>query len=372
MVMAGTGDLDSLRAFREMRWKVDSSVPYGSHMALGEAIGLLFLQGGMATLKRDNLSVAALISSFFPRFPGSTSDNKYHLQALRHVYALAVEKRCVESVDAVSNEPVSVSLEIKGKWGVYIRKTPCTLPPFDAIHTIKVLDEDLMPLSMDLKDDVFLQKCLQYTQKIYTKRRPKASAKLEGAHGGALLESFPSKFKEIFAGKNDPLIDVVGVDNFIGLLGHIGTTGAAKLDEKFYAAVYAESMKRGRENCVSVYLGVVRLICRLKKFAETSSASKDGFGVVSEVVLNLKLIVLYFEKMVPLLREKFALYEPCLDECFVGALRMEVEEILASNDRLRSLYVFGGVEGVEEEKFADMAILVKMGKFDEVMERMEF
>jgi anaphase-promoting complex subunit 1 len=40
-VMAGTGDLDCLRIFRELRWKVDDQV-YGTHMAYGMAIGELF------------------------------------------------------------------------------------------------------------------------------------------------------------------------------------------------------------------------------------------------------------------------------------------------------------------------------------------
>jgi hypothetical protein len=37
-VMAGSGDLDSLRTLRELRWKVDDVV-YGTHMALSMAIG---------------------------------------------------------------------------------------------------------------------------------------------------------------------------------------------------------------------------------------------------------------------------------------------------------------------------------------------
>jgi hypothetical protein len=37
-VMAGSGDIDSLRLLRELRWKVED-VTYGTHMALNSAIG---------------------------------------------------------------------------------------------------------------------------------------------------------------------------------------------------------------------------------------------------------------------------------------------------------------------------------------------
>ena len=37
-IMAGTGDLDCLRLFRALRWKVDD-VNYGSHLAASMSIG---------------------------------------------------------------------------------------------------------------------------------------------------------------------------------------------------------------------------------------------------------------------------------------------------------------------------------------------
>jgi anaphase-promoting complex subunit 1 len=95
MVMAGTGDLDCLRQLRELRMHTpppprvadeEGSVTYGSHMALHSAIGLLFLGGGSASLKRTKPAVAALVAAFFPRYPKAADDNQYHLQALRHLW----------------------------------------------------------------------------------------------------------------------------------------------------------------------------------------------------------------------------------------------------------------------------------------------
>jgi len=81
LVMAGTGDVPLLRTLRALRGRVDQDVQYGHHMAVASAIGFLFLGGGRATLSTSNEAIAALVISLFPRFPASTSDCRYHLQA---------------------------------------------------------------------------------------------------------------------------------------------------------------------------------------------------------------------------------------------------------------------------------------------------
>jgi len=111
MVMAGSGDLDLLRIFRELRQKCEPEVRYGDHMALGSAIGLLFMGGGSCTLGREPEDIAALLTAFFPRYPSSTCDNQYHLQALRHLYVLAAQRREVEVIDVDSREPIYVPVK---------------------------------------------------------------------------------------------------------------------------------------------------------------------------------------------------------------------------------------------------------------------
>jgi anaphase-promoting complex subunit 1 len=97
LVMAGTGDLDVIRLVRFLRSRVGparhSTVTYGSHMALHMSLGLLFLGGGRYTLNTRPESVAAMVAAFFPKFPTHSNDNRYHLQALRHLYVLAAEPR---------------------------------------------------------------------------------------------------------------------------------------------------------------------------------------------------------------------------------------------------------------------------------------
>jgi len=46
VVMAGSGDLDVLRILRKLRKRCTAEQLYGDHMAIGMAIGLLFLGGG--------------------------------------------------------------------------------------------------------------------------------------------------------------------------------------------------------------------------------------------------------------------------------------------------------------------------------------
>ena len=112
MVMSGTGDLDSFRLFRALRWKCDDGTLYGNHMAFGAAIGLLFLGGGKCTLGSRPEDVAVLLAAFYPHFPILSSDNQYHLQALRHLYVLAVHERILEACDVDTNEKVCIPIEL--------------------------------------------------------------------------------------------------------------------------------------------------------------------------------------------------------------------------------------------------------------------
>ena len=111
MVMAGTGDtatLMELKRARELR-----GVRYGTHMAIGMALGMLHLGGGRAAFATSDEAIAMLVCAVFPRFPLTPSDNSAHLQALRQLYALAVETRACEAVDVDTNEPCVVPLAVE-------------------------------------------------------------------------------------------------------------------------------------------------------------------------------------------------------------------------------------------------------------------
>ena len=112
MVLAGTGDIDALRLLKVLRWRCDDEIYYGSHMAFGAAIGLLFLGGAQSTIGREPADIAALVLAFYPRFPKTTADNQYHLQALRNLYALAVKRRDIKAIDVDTKEPVFVPIQV--------------------------------------------------------------------------------------------------------------------------------------------------------------------------------------------------------------------------------------------------------------------
>ncbi len=167
MVMAGSGCVDCLRMVRELLVKSDSSASYGQFMAFSEAIGLLFLGGGMATLGRSNDCIAATVAAFYPYYPSFLSDNQFHLQALRHFYALAVEQRGLSAVDVDSQQPVSLPLIVKLRETVVnsnVRHrcsspltqemslvTPCTLPEGRNIESIELKSESHFPQCLNLR-----------------------------------------------------------------------------------------------------------------------------------------------------------------------------------------------------------------------------
>ncbi len=127
MVMAGSGDLDCLRIIRSLRFKIED-VTYGTHLGLGMALGFLFLGNylifklfmftniclghGRFSLKQSDSSIACLIMATTPRYPTRTADNTGHLQALRHLYLLAVEERICETVDLQTGMCVSVPVKV--------------------------------------------------------------------------------------------------------------------------------------------------------------------------------------------------------------------------------------------------------------------
>jgi len=115
-------------------------VNYGSGMAIGMSIGFLFLGGGRLAFGRGRKAVAGLLISLFPHFPSESSDNRSHLQALRHLYVLGVENRQIEAIDVESWESVKVKVEIHGD-EVVKKETPCLLPEKHKIKSVRVVDE---------------------------------------------------------------------------------------------------------------------------------------------------------------------------------------------------------------------------------------
>ena len=148
IVMAGSGDVDCLRIFRELRWRADDGVygSYGFHFAISMSIGMLFLAGGRASFRTDNLSIGCLLLATSPRFPSRTLDHQYHLQAQRHLYVLAIEWRLLKVIDVDSGEMVSLSVDVVHHDGrVDTIRAPCLLGQLSDIMEIRLPSPTMSP-----------------------------------------------------------------------------------------------------------------------------------------------------------------------------------------------------------------------------------
>ena len=150
MVMAGSGNLQILSVIRYLHCEVATatganSFGYGHHMAVHMALGLLFLGRCQYTLRNDAASVAALLAAFYPVYPLTSVDNKYHLQAFRHLYVKAAEPRLLLTrnikTKRVERVPVAIGLKASLNYDNYIyqTQTPCLVPQLDLVSAIEIL-----------------------------------------------------------------------------------------------------------------------------------------------------------------------------------------------------------------------------------------
>ena len=149
LIMAGTGNLEVMRICRFLRSRTSqvNVVLYGSHIATHMALGLLFLGGCRYSISTKPEAVAALICALFPKFPIHSNDNRYHLQAFRHLYVLAVEPRLVIPRDIDSGEFVYVHLRFRLRQRqqedqpkLITVRAPCLVPELDLLQEVIVDD----------------------------------------------------------------------------------------------------------------------------------------------------------------------------------------------------------------------------------------
>ncbi|XP_061163277.1 anaphase-promoting complex subunit 1-like [Saccostrea echinata] len=182
MVMAGSGNLEVLRLCRMLRSRIGPPhnifVTYGSHMAISMAVGLLFLGGGRYSLSTTPEAIGIMLCAFFPKFPFHSNDNRYHLQAFRHLYVLATEARVVLPRDVDSGEPCYVPLEIKFKdtedysGECFRTSAPTLLPQLDKIKEVKILGPRYWPITFQIdKNWSTLQLLLKKNGVLFVKQR---------------------------------------------------------------------------------------------------------------------------------------------------------------------------------------------------------
>uniref|UniRef100_A0A8D2MP82 Anaphase-promoting complex subunit 1 n=1 Tax=Zonotrichia albicollis TaxID=44394 RepID=A0A8D2MP82_ZONAL len=178
MVMAGSGNLKVLQLCRFMHKKTGGEMNYGFHLAHHMALGLLFLGGGRYSLSTSNSSIAALLCALYPHFPVHSTDNRYHLQALRHLYVLAAEPRLLTPVDVDTNSPCYALIEVTYKGTQWYGEAteelmaPTLLPELHLLKQIRVKGPRYWELLIDLsKGTTHLQSILSKGGILYVKLR---------------------------------------------------------------------------------------------------------------------------------------------------------------------------------------------------------
>lgn len=125
-------------------------------MAVGLAIGFIFLGGSAHSFKNDKPSVAALLAAVYPKFPQYTQDHRAHLQPLRHMYCLAAERRLFSTREASTGQELSAQVEVDVvpcdascyEGGTWELESPCLLPPKSAITGIRVTSQSHYSVSL--------------------------------------------------------------------------------------------------------------------------------------------------------------------------------------------------------------------------------
>lgn len=112
IVVAGTCNKDCVRLAKVIRKRIQAAqiFHYGFNMAINMALGFICLGYGNYSFSRTNMSIASLLIAIYPIFPCTPSDNKWHLQALRHFYVLAIEERVFHAVDVDGNKVVDAKV----------------------------------------------------------------------------------------------------------------------------------------------------------------------------------------------------------------------------------------------------------------------
>ncbi|ORX44424.1 hypothetical protein DM01DRAFT_1340391 [Hesseltinella vesiculosa] len=180
MVVAGSGNPELYNRLKVLHGQTTSSkgttgagVNYGHHMATHMALGLLFCGLGRYTLKNDNESVASLLCSFYPFYPTQPDDERYHLQAFRHLWIIAVDQCWITTVDQATREIVQVPLKITYNNQNMARiVSPAIIPDYDQIRTISLDSPDHFPLCLDMQQHRFYEESLRNTGILFVQKKP--------------------------------------------------------------------------------------------------------------------------------------------------------------------------------------------------------
>ncbi|RKP05306.1 hypothetical protein THASP1DRAFT_32855 [Thamnocephalis sphaerospora] len=151
-----------------------------------------------------------MLCAFYPRFPSSVDGHRPHLQAFRHLWALAVEPRCLMVRDIETGEACTVPIELEvlsdsphavsgttdGNKGdadhaaTVSTGTPCVLPELSRVRAIHIRSKDHFSVTLTPSSNARHAALLSQSGTLYVKRTNGQAAKSEGLP--SLLDAFTS------------------------------------------------------------------------------------------------------------------------------------------------------------------------------------
>lgn len=172
VIMSASGDLETFRRLRILQASTTKFMDYGKYMAINTALGFLFMGGGQFAFSSSNFSVACLLVSLYPVFPKENTENEVHLQALRHLWALSIEPRCLVIRDVNTLEPCKVPVAIGLKNGMVKEVySPYLLPPLNEISVISTDSSDHFNVKIDFSLNSSNLETFKKTHTIYVYKR---------------------------------------------------------------------------------------------------------------------------------------------------------------------------------------------------------
>ncbi|KAH9618819.1 hypothetical protein KSS87_009167 [Heliosperma pusillum] len=366
MVMAGSGNLQTLRLLRFLRNRnsSDGQANFGIQMTVSLSIGFLFLGGGMRSFSTSKSSIAALLATLYPRFPTGPNDNRCHLQAYRHLYVLATEARWIQTVDVDTGLPVYAPLDVTIKETQHHAETsicevtPCILPERALLKRVRVCGPRYWAQVIELAPQDkpwwnFGDKNHPFNSGIiYIKRKVGACSYVDDPVGcqsllsRAMNKAFRFKSTRYRAPSLNPhtksgssnvaqLVSTFSSDPsliaFAQLCCDSSWNNRSDVDfQEFCLQVLFECVSKDRPALLQVYISLYTMIKSM-----SDQVTQDVLSLCDSLSMsNLKLVVAYNEA---LLRGRLASSrEGIIQQNFLGSLRKRIEDLFGHSHELES------------------------------------
>ncbi|KAK9683476.1 hypothetical protein RND81_10G143700 [Saponaria officinalis] len=359
MVMAGSGNLQTLRLLRFLRNRnsSDGQASFGIQMTVSLAVGFLFLGGGMRSFSTSKSAIAVLLATIYPRFPTGPNDNRCHLQAYRHLYVLATEPRWIQTVDVDTGLPVYAPLEVTTKETRHHAETsisdvtPCILPERAILKSVRVCGPRYWPQVIELTPQDkpwwnFGDKNHPFNSGIlYIKRKVGAYSCVDDPVGcqsllsRAMNKAFRLKSMRYYAPSTDAHIKS-GSSNVAQLVSTFSSDPSliafaqlcsdsswnSRLDiefQEFCLQVLVECVSKDRPALLQVYMSLYTVIRSM-----TDQVTRDALVFFDSLsISNLKLVVAYNEALLRgrLTSSRDGIIEPN----YLGSLRKRIEKLFS-------------------------------------------